>query len=665
MNKLKFKYLHAKNFLCYGEEGISLDLNKYKNIILVNGSNYDIFEENDKVASNGSGKSTIPEIIIYTLFGKTIKEKLKHGDIINNQIGKNLVTEVIFDNIKISRGRKPNFLRIWESDKEDWSDENEITLGGMPATQELIENKIGFSYETFVNTMIFTDSNKDSFLECDVPTKRKIVENILSLQEYQNYLNGSKDLRNSLKDKIKMLYKDYENNIEQKKYIEENIEKNSNEEINWKKNKENEIRNIINIIKSKKELMSTTDEGKQLKLYEESVEKISLLKEENSKFENDKNDLEEKLSSYKEDILNKNEQLSSFKINLNKLNNDKNILVSDIDELNEKMSDINNKDGTTCPTCLGKVNKDNFKDVLKNSLTIIENKNNVLTKINKDIDVSKESYDKLYDNMVKIKELILEYKSKIDLISNKISENNVKINKLSLVEKPNKTLSQEKIEHEIELLKSKALEKKEELDSKSPYRDIILREKESLKKKNFDCEKIKEKIKENEEELPYYDFWVEAFGDNGIRKFIIDGVIPSLNSKINYWLQFLINNKISIKFNNQLEESITKFPNKDDSINYYALSGGERRRVNLAISQSFSHIMSLNSGTLPSIVFLDEISTNIDQVGIQGLYNMILELSKERQVFVTTHDRDLLEMLASCDSINLIKRNGITVLESE
>ena len=72
--------------------------------------------------------------------------------------------------------------------------------------------------------------------------------------------------------------------------------------------------------------------------------------------------------------------------------------------------------------------------------------------------------------------------------------------------------------------------------------------------------------------------------------------------------------------------------------------------------------MMLNSGASPSLVFLDEVTTNIDPIGVQGVYNMIVELSNHKQVFVTTHDHDLLDMLSGCKSINLKKINGFTTL---
>ncbi len=166
-----------------------------------------------------------------------------------------------------------------------------------------------------------------------------------------------------------------------------------------------------------------------------------------------------------------------------------------------------------------------------------------------------------------------------------------------------------------------------------------------------------------EKDVPYYDFWVTAFGDSGIRKFIIDGIIPALNYRISYWLDYLIDGKIKLEFNNELEEKIERNPADGDSFVYHAMSGGERRRLNLAVSQSFAYIMSLSSGVCPSIVFLDEVTTNIDVVGVLGVYNMILELSKDRKVFITTHDQNLLDLLQGCDLINLEKKDGFTKLK--
>jgi predicted ATPase len=41
---------------------------------------------------------------------------------------------------------------------------------------------------------------------------------------------------------------------------------------------------------------------------------------------------------------------------------------------------------------------------------------------------------------------------------------------------------------------------------------------------------------------------------------------------------------------------------------------------------------------------------------------MIFELAKEKQVFITTHNDTLLEMLQGCETIKLKKENDITIL---
>ena len=125
-------------------------------------------------------------------------------------------------------------------------------------------------------------------------------------------------------------------------------------------------------------------------------------------------------------------------------------------------------------------------------------------------------------------------------------------------------------------------------------------------------------------------------------------------------MQYLIDGCIELTFDNKLKETITRNGNP---AKYYSTSNGERRRINLAVSQAFAYVMMLNSGTCPSLVFLDEITGGgIDRAGVVGVYNMIFELAKERQIFVTTHNENLITMLQGCESVTLQKENDITVL---
>lgn len=148
-----------------------------------------------------SHNSTVADIIAYVLYGKTIKKskKFNQADIIHNQADK-LYAEIIIDDYRIVRTRKvrknsdSGTVDIWHSPEGIWNDETKITQVKKGTIQDKIERDIiGLNYETFVNIFVFGDDNSSSFLECDTPTKREIVENLLSLERYRNYHTNAKD----------------------------------------------------------------------------------------------------------------------------------------------------------------------------------------------------------------------------------------------------------------------------------------------------------------------------------------------------------------------------------------------------------------------------------------------------------------------------------------
>jgi len=65
LKKLKIRYLKATNFRCFGPEGIELNFDEYNNIVVIKGKNLDTASEK---SSNGVGKSSIADIIIYGLW---------------------------------------------------------------------------------------------------------------------------------------------------------------------------------------------------------------------------------------------------------------------------------------------------------------------------------------------------------------------------------------------------------------------------------------------------------------------------------------------------------------------------------------------------------------------------------------------------------------------
>jgi len=182
-----------------------------------------------------------------------------------------------------------------------------------------------------------------------------------------------------------------------------------------------------------------------------------------------------------------------------------------------------------------------------------------------------------------------------------------------------------------------------------------------LSKRREEVNGCKIKISNIEDDIPYYEFWIKGYTDK-IRSFVVSGILPSLNEKISYWLEILINSKIQLSFDEELEPEIKRNPPNGNDYVYHTMSGGLRKRIDLAILQSFADVMMLSSDTYPSVLFLDEIGTDFDIRGKEQIYKMICEFSQYRQVFVITHDPILLDMLQGIEKITMELKNGFTKL---
>ena len=666
MKQLNFKSIKATNFFCFGNKGVEINFDSYENIVLIKGINQDVIDQNGKFSSNGSGKSSIPQIITYCFYGKTIKspKKIGHKDIINNKNGKKLSVEVIFDEYKIVRTRKPDSLKIWKSKDGIWDDTTEITLGGMPATQELINNIIGLSYESFLNVCVFTDDNNSCFLELDPAEKRKIVENLLNLEKYRNYLEKAKELSKENKEKIKNFNLELSYVDSNKRNIEYNISNIKDNIKSFENNLKIAISNIEKNIENLKLKIKDSSYAEDLKKYEEAQEKIKKLEESLESLNSKKDEISirntELFKVYNEKLSDK----TNLEINIREIATNINIIENNIKILKENIERFENLDpNMKCDKCYGTIKPENYKDFLDKAILSRQK----FEKEGSDYQLKLNELNHEHSSVVGFMKELTEKINKIKDFSAKISveENKIKLAKSSLsnIKKPEQSNQELIIQTQIENYEKEKEEKLAQLSGKNPNQDLLDKNNDKLAEVIESEKTIKNEIQNLEILNNYFEFWFEAFGDEGIRKLVVNEIIPALNSRLSYWLQILIDNKIDIKFDSSLNEFISKFPDKDKELIYPVLSNGQKRRINLAVNQAFAHVMMLSHGVMPNIIFLDEVTSNIDSLGVQAIYNMICELSKNKKVFVTTHDQDLISMLNGCQEITLEMKNGESSLK--
>lgn len=154
-------------------------------------------------------------------------------------------------------------------------------------------------------------------------------------------------------------------------------------------------------------------------------------------------------------------------------------------------------------------------------------------------------------------------------------------------------------------------------------------------------------------------YWEKSLSEDGIIKHVIKNVVGFFNTQCNYYLQYLTNGSYHIEFTDNLEENITI---QGDDVAYISLSGGEKRKVNLAVMMGLKDLLMFTDKNHPNLLFFDEVAENIDDAGIFGLYQLLLDLKLNKQIFVITHNKQLKTLLESSPRITIEKKNGISQL---
>jgi len=593
------------------------------------------------------------------VYGETLR-KPNQVDVINYQENKVMSIEIIWDDyrlvrtMEVKKEKVKHTLHLWSSPEHIWNEDTLESKGGVPTTQKLINGLLGINYDTFVNIFIFSDTSH--FLECQADKRRDIVESLLSLDKYRVCHDIAKKRIKDVKEEIALLANDYQYSLNEINNCKERLKLLESKEKMWKEQKIKELNNLLQQIKAKREELDKTDDGSELAKYEDAQEQIEQIKLKLNELEASKKKSNELLPLATEKYNSSSSECSKLTLKINKLAQNETICCDTLKENEAKIKNIEKN----CPYCEAPISQSKISNIIGVATQKITSAKEELIKIRENLKISNDEFS-VYDKSKKLMEKgMADCNGKITRFNKEITDCHTMLSRLTSIRKPEANKDTYLLQEQMKDLKNQALIKQTESEGASPFTEIKTQAEEELKNRTEDSDNKKKKLEEIEAKLPYFDFWIKAFGDGGIRKYIIDGIIPTLNEKLAYWMQILIDGKIKIEFDNQFKATIDRFPFNDRPYVYEGMSGGQRRRLNLSICQAFANIMMLNWGTYPSVIFLDEVSMNMDEDGVEGIYQMICELAKDKQVFVIDHNKDLLNLLQGNDTINLEMKNEIT-----
>jgi len=163
---IEFQSIRFKNFLSYGNQWTEVSLNS-SDTTLVKGT-------------NGNGKSTFLDAIVYGLFGKGFR-KSSNPDLVNNVNRKALLVEIQFKvkgkKYKIERGIKPSIFNIWVDGKQRHNDAK------IKDQQYWLEqNVLGMNEKSFRQIIVLGTGNYTPFMRLAAGERRKVIEQLLDIE---------------------------------------------------------------------------------------------------------------------------------------------------------------------------------------------------------------------------------------------------------------------------------------------------------------------------------------------------------------------------------------------------------------------------------------------------------------------------------------------------
>lgn len=273
----------------------------------------------------------------------------------------------------------------------------------------------------------------------------------------------------------------------------------------------------------------------------------------------------------------------------------------------------------------------------------------------------------------KIREYVDEEKSNILTHTSKINDNTSTLStyKQNKQEKESTKSSSQKLRDSISrevLSLSEKIEAKKEAGKVESLRKLdisnIISE-DDMKKYELEVSVTEDKYKDTTNKFNHFKFIRSILGEEGVSKYVVKKVLPFLNKKVNSYLGIL-GSDYTIVFDSELNEKL--IARNRDPMPYASFSGGEKRRIDLALLLSLIDVSKLQNSIDTNILILDEVlDTSMDSDGVENFMDHLNTAFKvsypDKAIYVITHRKEIGE--EHFDSIiNLVKKEGFTRIEN-
>lgn len=305
----------------------------------------------------------------------------------------------------------------------------------------------------------------------------------------------------------------------------------------------------------------------------------------------------------------------------------------------------------------------------------IRKEDSLLDKLNPICPVCKTARKVKPEEREEIEKTLVEIRAKkSDLITQREAlekeqkEDSERYNSLKLeLEETQKELNSIKfIESEIEMNRGKISTLQAFLDKKKnqgppPVFDTFEKE-EEIKDIRKSIEEIKEEYKREKEVWESYNFWVKTgFASNGLKNYMFNSLLATLNKYVEKYATYF---DFSIEFSMNLDKArktfVTRVTKRGVEVDYRELSGGEKARMDIALSFAIHQMLSSTSVKF-NLLFMDEFFEGLEESGLYAAFELMRDKAKENSIFIVSHS-NALDMF-QVNTIQVTNQGGLSIYE--
>jgi len=551
---LQIKSLTIQGFRSFGDQPFILELSKLGPTLMT--------------GSNGAGKSSIVDAILWCLFGTISNADRPANNVINWNLKNCMVKLETLDGYVVERHRGTRNELLLSKDGED------LTVSTNINAQKRLERIFNLDLELFKASTFFGQSSR-AFLELSDMKRRRTMERFLHLHRVN--MCGT-----VATEKIKIYERDQLVLIRERDGIKHDLERDNDRlEDLQERFKDFKITQNAQIAALHDRIKQMQQDKRQLQKEIDEMELPDL--EALARDWHNYNQIQEKIAKSRKQVQNmRHNQLREWQIELQ--------------SCQQLAAQWQARRGKICSKCLQPIKDQHIEHQVSQHAPRIK---------------------QLQHKIVQLEHALNQKEQKMELVEKKVEKSRPSISIIE-AEAHQRTFQQlqKRLAQRTEEINYLTEEIKKKQKEPNPHRQPIQQLQQLIAERQQQLQEIEHKITKMDLLLTHTAYLKSMYSDkNKLKSLILTDLIPFLNERLAYYLEAMGMDTV-IQFTQALQL-------KSDKWNYEYFSGGERKRMDVAVMFALYDLHTAIYGHQCNIVVLDEIDGRLDTQGIEAFVDVI------------------------------------------